>query len=288
MKFKAIAEWAELYPIIDLCRVLRVSTGAYYHWKRKPVKIISEEELYLYREVKRLFHQTRSGIGYVKLTQALQRSGFIIGETKTRSIMRKLGLVCTQRLRYKSTTNSNHKLGISDNVLNQQFNPESENQVWSTDITYLKTLQGWVYLVVVMDLYSRKIVGWSMNKRMTTGLIIRALQQAYALRKPLRGLLHHSDRGSQYASHAYRKQLKNYGMINSMSGKGNCYDNAVVERFFGSLKHEWLTNVIHLTRDGMINDVNGYIRYYNGTRLHSTLGYKTPNEYENPLINVFN
>ena len=153
VKFKAIAEWEELYPIIDLCRVLRVSTGAYYHWKRNPVKIISEEELYLYREVKRLFNQIRSGIGYVKLTQALQRSGFIIGETKTRSIMRKLGLVCTQRLRYKSTTNSNHKLGISDNVLNQQFNPESENQVWSTDITYLKTLQGWIYLVVVMDLY---------------------------------------------------------------------------------------------------------------------------------------
>ena len=288
MKFKAIAQWATLYPVIDCCRVLRVSPGAYYHWKRKPTKIINEEELLLYREAKRLFNQTRSGIGYVKLCRALNRSGFTVGETKTRSVMKKLGLVCTQRLRYKSTTNSNHKLGISDNILNQQFNPETENQVWSTDITYLKTRQSWVYLAIVMDLYSRKIVGWSMNKRMTSGLIIRALQQAHALRKPPKGLLHHSDRGSQYASHAYRKQLNDYEMISSMSGKGNCYDNAVVERFFGSLKHEWLTNVIHLTREGIINDVNEYIRYYNGARLHSTLGYKTPNEYENSLINVCN
>ena len=288
MKFKAITEWAEFYSIVDCCRVLRVSPGAYYHWERKPVKIINEDELLLYREAKRLFNQTRSGIGYVKLCRALNRSGFTIGETKTRSIMRKLGLVCTQRLRYKSTTNSHHKLGISDNIRNQQFNPDADNQVWSTDITYLKTRQGWEYLAIVMDLYSRKIVGWSMNKRMTSSLIIRALQQAHALRKPPRGLLHHNDRGPQYASHAYRKQLNDYGMTSSMSGKGNCYDNAVVERFFGSLKHEWLTNVIHWTREGIINDVNEYIRYYNGTRLHSTLGYKTPNEYENSLSNVCN
>ncbi len=242
----------------------------------------------LYREAKRLFHQTRSGIGYVKLCKALNKSGFAIGETRTRTVMRMLNLVCTQRLRYKSTTNSNHRYGISENLLDQQFNPEQENQVWSTDITYLKTRQGWVYLAIVMDLYSRKIVGWSMDKRMKTGLIKRALQQAHALRRPPKGLLHHSDRGSQYASHAYRKQLEDYQMISSMSGKGNCYDNAVVERFFGSLKYEWLTNVIHLTREGMIKDVNDYIRYYNGTRLHSTLGYKTPNEYENSQINVCN
>lgn len=172
--------------------------------------------------------------------------------------------------------------------MDQQFNPKTENQIWSTDITYLKTRQGWVYLAIVMDLYSRKIVGWSMDRRMKTGLITRALEQAYILRDPPKGLLHHSDRGSQYASHAYRKQLEDYKMISSMSGKGNCYDNAIVERFFGSLKHEWLINIIHLTRGGMIRDVNNYIRYYNGTRLHSTLGYKTPNEYEISQINVCN
>jgi len=250
--------------------------------------LITEEELRLYREAKRLFHQTRSGIGYVKLCKALNKSGFAIGETKTRTIMRKLNLVCSQRVSYKSTTNSNHKYGISENILDQKFNPKQENQIWSTDITYLKTRQGWVYLAIVMDLYSRKIVGWAMSKRMTSALIKRALEQAYTLRKPPKELLHHSDRGSQYASHAYRQLLEDYNMVSSMSGKGNCYDNAVVERFFGSLKYEWLINVVHLTREGMIKDVNDYIRYYNGTRLHSTLGYKTPNEYENSQINVCN
>ena len=283
MRFKAIAQWALNYSIVDLCSALRVSPGAYYYWRRKPNKVISEDELLLYREAKRLFNQTRSGLGYVKLCRALNKSGFSIGETRTRTIMRKLGLKCTQRQSYKSTTNSNHSNRISANVLDQQFNPNKPNQVWSTDITYLPTRQGWVYLAIVMGLHSRKIV-----ERMTTTLVMRALQHAYALRKPPRGLLHHSDRGSQYTSRTYRKQLDDYGMQSSMSGKGNCYDNAVVERFFGSLKYEWLTNVIHLTRDGIINDVNKYIRYYNGTRLHATLDYQTPNEYENSQIKVCN
>jgi len=138
----------------------------------------------LYREAKRLFNQTRSGLGYVKLCKALNKSGFGIGETRTRTIMRKLNLVCKQRLSYKSTTNSNHNYGISENLLDQKFDPKKENTIWSTDITTLKTRQGWVYLAIVMDLYSRKIVGWSMSKRMTTALIKRALQHAYALRKP--------------------------------------------------------------------------------------------------------
>ena len=185
MRFKTIAQWALNYSIVDLCSALRVSPGAYYRWRRKPSKIISEDELLLYREAKRLFNQTRSGIGYVKLCRALNKSGYVIGETRTRTIMRKLSLKCTQRQSYKSTTNSNHNNRISPNVLDQCFNPEGPNQIWSTDITYLPTRQGWVYLVIVMDLHSRKIVGWSMAERMTTGLIMRALQHAYALRKRL-------------------------------------------------------------------------------------------------------
>ncbi len=274
--------------MVDLCSALRVSTSSYYHWRRKPAKLISAQELSLYREVKRLFNETRSGIGYVKLCRGLNKAGFTIGETRTKTIMRKLNLVCSQRRAYKCTTNSNHNNAISANFLNQDFNPTGPNQKWSTDITYLPTRQGWVYLAIVMDLYSRKIVGWAMSKRMTTQLITHALKHAHALRKPPRGLLHHSDRGAQYTSHTYRKQLTKYGMQSSMSGKGNCYDNAVVERFFGSLKYEWLANVIHLTRDGIINDVNKYIRYYNGTRMHSTLNYVSPNEYENSYINLCN
>lgn len=274
--------------MVDLCSALRVSTGAYYHWRRKPTKLISAQELSLYREAKRLFNEIRSAIGYVKLCRGLNKAGFTIGETRTKTIMRKLNLVCSQRRAYKCTTNSNHKNRISENYLDQNFNPSKLNQKWSTDITYLPTRQGWVYLAVVMDLYSRKIVGWAMSKRMTTALIMHALKHAHALRKPPRGLLHHSDRGSQYTSYLYRKQLTKYGMKSSMSGKGNCYHNAVVERFFGSLKYEWLASVIHLTREGIINDVNKYIRYYNGARLHSTWDYVSPNEYENSQINVCN
>jgi putative transposase len=288
VKFKAIAQWALNYSVVDLCSALRVSTGAYYHWRRKPAKLISSQELSLYREAKRLFNETRSGMGYVRLCRGLNKAGFTIGETRTKTIMRKLNLVCSQRRAYKCTTNSHHNNTISTNLLDQKFNPAGANQIWSTDITYLPTRQGWTYLAIVMDLYARKIVGWAMSKRMTTALIVRALEHAHALRKPPRGLLHHSDRGAQYTSHAYREKLAKYGMQSSMSGKGNCYDNAVVERFFGSLKHEWLANVTHLTRDGITNDVNKYIRYYNGTRMHSTLDYVSPNEYENSLINVCN
>ncbi|MFT7526779.1 MAG: putative transposase [Arenicella sp.] len=146
MRFKAIAQWALIYPIVDLCSALRVSPGAYYRWRRKPATIIGEDGLLLYREAKRLFKQTRSGIGYVKLCRALNKSGFAIGETRTRTIMRKLSLKCTQRQSYKSTANSNHKNRISPNVLDQQFNPDKPNQVWSTDITYLPTRACWIYI----------------------------------------------------------------------------------------------------------------------------------------------
>ncbi len=262
-----------------MCNAFEVSSSGYYAYKRRGAKIITEGELMLYREVKRLFHQHRCGLGYVKLTHALNQSGIDVGKHRVLSIMRQLKLKSTQRRQYRVNANQ-YKHGIADNHLAQQFNPEQANQVWCSDITYLHTKQGWVYLAVVIDCYSRKIIGWSMGRRMTKQLVIKALQMAYTLRKPRKPLIHHSDRGSQYVSKAYQRLLKQYGMMSSMSGKGNCYDNAVVERFFGSLKQEWLCNVIHLTRGGMINDVNKYIRYYNSTRLHATLGYVSPNAFE--------
>jgi len=193
VKFKAISQWALNYSVVDLCSALRVSTGGYYHWRCKPAKLISAQELSLYREVKRLFNEMRSGIGYVKLCRGLNKAGFTIGETRTKTIMHKLNLVCSQRHAYKCTTNSNHKNAISVNLLDQDFNPTEPNQKWITDITYLPIRQGWIYLAIVMDLYSRRIVGWVMSKRMSTQLITRALKHAHALRKPPLGLLHHSD-----------------------------------------------------------------------------------------------
>jgi transposase InsO family protein len=172
-------------------------------------------------------------------------------------------------------------------VLNREFSPQAPNQVWGTDITYLWTQEGWVYLAVVIDLYSRRVVGWAIDRRMNKALVIRALMMAITLRNPPPGLLHHSDRGSQYASYAYQKLLKQHGLIPSMSRKGNCWDNAPIERFFGSLKREWTDDQWYKTRQAAIADVREYVAvYYNSKRLHSTLGYKTPMIYEKTLNEV--
>ena len=194
--------------------------------------------------------------------------------------MRMLGLEVVQCRAYKVTTKRKHSDGVADNLLNQQFNPEQVNQVWAGDVSYLRTHQGWMYLAIVMDLHSRRIVGWVISKRMTVSLVERALQMAITLRKPMSGLIFHSDRGSQYTSKQFQKLLNGHGLISSMSSGGACLDNAVVERFFGSLKHEWLLNVVHLTRESMRRDVEDYIRYYNHERLHTTLGGLTPISYE--------
>ena len=201
--------------------------------------------------------------------------------------MKKLNLRVKQKRKYTVTTNSKHQLPVAENVLNRAFSPLAPNQAWGTDITYLWTHEGWVYLAVVIDLHSRRVVGWSIDRHMKKALVIRALMMAINLRKPDSGLIHHSDRGSQYASRGYQALLRQHGMICSMSRKGNCWDNSPVERFFGSLKREWTDDQLYRTRQEAIADVREYVAaYYNSRRLHSTLGYKTPMDYENELGKV--
>jgi len=200
--------------------------------------------------------------------------------------MKRLKLMVTQRRAYKITTVRKHTHSVADNLVNQDFNPKAANQVWAGDITYLRTHEGWLYLAIVMDLHSRRIIGWAMDKVMTVELVKRAIQMAITLRKPERGLIFHSDRGSQYTSKRFGKLLKKHDIKASMSGKGACWDNAVVERFFGSLKNEWLLKIYHLTREAMKHDVQHYIRYYNQTRLHSTNGDLSPIDFELSLSNV--
>jgi len=191
--------------------------------------------------------------------------------------MRKLKLVVTQQQAYKVTTKRKHSDSGADKLLNQQFNPAQANLVWADDVTYSRTNQGWMYLAIVMDLYSRRVIGWSISTRMTDDLVERALQLAINIRQPKAGLLFHSDRGSQYTSGL----LKKYKIRACMSSVGACLDNAVVERFFGSLKNEWLLNLVNLTRETMKMDAEEYIPYYNHGRLHTTLGDLTPISYEN-------
>lgn len=237
--------------------------------------------------MRELFKASRGSLGSRTLAKNLRHEGFDVGRTRVRKLMKKLGLVVKQKRKFKVTTDSKHRHPIADNVLNRAFNPELPNQAWATDITFIWTQEGWVYLAVVIDLHARRVVGWAMGKRMHKALVIRALLMAINLRKPPPGLIHHSDRGSQYASREYQKLLKQHGMICSMSRKGNCWDNAPVERFFSSLKREWIVDRIYRTRQEAIADVREYVAiYYNAKRLHSTLGYRTPVDYENSLTFV--
>lgn len=287
MKYAFIQQHARQYPLRLLCRVIGVTRSRYYAWKAVGVRIITPEERLLRRTMRQLFAQSRQSLGSRTMRKQLNAQGFVIGRYRTRRLMRTLGLVVKTKRKYRITTDSRHGLPVAANVLNRAFSPAAANRVWASDITYLWTQQGWVYLAVVVDLYSRRVVGWSMNKRMTKALVIGALKMAISLRNPPAGLIHHSDRGSQYASHAYQKLLQQHHMIASMSRKGNCWDNAPVERFFSSLKREWIAGRLYRTRQAVIRDVREYVAvYYNSVRLHSTLDYKTPMNYENNLSKV--
>jgi putative transposase len=228
---------------------MRVSTSAYYAWKKRPGLLISADVLHLHRRMKALFKQSRDSLGSREMMKKLREEGIETGRYKVRNLMKKLNLKVAQRIAYKVTTKRKHGDKVADNLLNQNFNPVAPNQVWAGDITYLKTGEGWMYLAIVMDLFSRRIVGWAINKRMTTDLICKAMIMAYNLRQPSKGLVFHSDRGSQYTSKRYGKLLKGYGVRASMGDVGTCYDNAVVERFFGSLKHDWIFKIAQPTRE---------------------------------------
>lgn len=262
---------------------MRVSTSAYYAWHKRPGQLISAHVLHLHRRMKALFKQSRESLGSREMMKKLREEGIEIGRYKVRKLMKRLNLIVTQRIAYKVTTKRDHRDDVADNMLNQNFNPTDPNQVWAGDITYLKTGEGWMYLAIVMDLFSRRIVGWHISKRMTTDLVCKAIIMAYNLRQPPKGLVFHSDRGSQYTSKRYRKLLGSYGIRASMGDVGACWDNAVVERFFGSLKHDWIFKVAQPTREHMKKDVAAYMKYYNLERLHTANGDQSPINYENSL-----
>jgi putative transposase len=203
-----------------LCRVMRVSTSAYYAWQKRPGLLISADVLHLHRRMKALFEQSRDSLGSREMMKKLREEGIEIGRYKVRNLMKKLNLKVTQRIAYKVTTKRKHGDDVADNLLNQNFNPVAPNQVWAGYITYLQTGEGWMYLAIVMDLFSRRIVGWAISKRMTTDLICKAMIMAYNLRQPPKGLVFQSDRGSQYTSKRYRKLLDDYGIRASMGDVG--------------------------------------------------------------------
>ncbi|MBW1752932.1 MAG: IS3 family transposase [Deltaproteobacteria bacterium] len=282
VKFGFIRQQQKAYPVTVLCHVMGVSRSGYYKYLKTVHENKMDPDFELIAKVREIHSDTRGSYGSRRMSSQLRDDGYDVGRYRARSLMNKAGVSVKRRKKFKRTTDSNHNQPVAPNLLNRQFEAARPDTVWCADITYLWTLQGWLYLAVVLDLHSRKIVGWAMSNRLTAPLVKDALSMAYWRRKPEKGLIHHSDRGSQYAGNEYQKMLEQYGMVCSMSRKGDCWDNAVVESFFHSLKTEWIADIIYKTRDEARSDVIRYIEmFYNSHRLHSFLGYKNPNVFEN-------
>jgi putative transposase len=265
-----------------MCRLLGVTRNGYYSfWKRKGNSCGEQNHRELLEAVRDIAKASDNSYGSRRIKRALNALSYPVSRQKARRLMREAGVMVRHRKKYKVTTNSNHKKPVFENVLNRGFQVGRPNQAYVGDITYLWTREGWLYLAVVIDLFSRKVVGWSMSTRMKSTLVCDALKTAIWQRRPEKGLIVHSDRGSQYASNEYQQLLQANGFVGSMSRKGNCWDNAVVESFFGTLKQERVQWRNYQTRYEAQQDVLQYITmWYNAHRMHSYLGYVSPNQYE--------
>jgi transposase InsO family protein len=281
MKFRFISEHLEAFNVGRMCKLLHVSPSGFYSWRKRPESRRSRENRALEDKI-RLLHANSHGIyGAPRIHRDLVDDGVRCGKNRVARIMRKAGIRSRTRKKFKATTQSKHNLPVAPNLLNQEFSVAAPDRVWVGDITYVWTEQGWLYLAVVLDLYNREVVGWSASSRIARQLAIDALQMALGRRDPDQGLVHHSDRGSQYASADYQRILKDQDMICSMSRKGNCYDNAVAESFFGRLKSEWVNHQRYQSRQEAIQSLFYYIEiFYNRKRRHSSLDYATPQEHE--------
>lgn len=279
MKYGFISRYRNDYPVRVSCRVLEVSCSGYYAYLKRPAKTMQEEQIL--NRIGEIHRRSRKSYGSRRIVRQLRRNGVEIGRYRVRRLMRLGGIQVKKRRRYKVTTMSKHIYPVSPNLIQRCFSTSGPNKVWVSDITYIKIIGGWMYLAIVMDLYSRRIVGWSLSRNLKTELVERALVMAIGRRRPRTGLIHHSDRGIQYASYQYRTLLENNGMISSMSRSGDCLDNAVAERFFCTLKTECLTNWQDRSFFEVKADIVDYIEmFYNSQRLHSSINYLSPCEFE--------
>jgi transposase InsO family protein len=264
-----------------MCRLLEVSTSGFYAWCLRPESRRATAERRLVVEIKASHGRSRGTYGSPRVRQDLREAGHTCGLNRVARLMRLHGIAGKQRKKFKHTTDSNHAHPVAPNLLEQCFRGWLRDEVWVGDITCIPTREGWLYLAANMDLFSRRIVGWATSNRIDRGLALEALQRAIDIRTPGPGLIHHTDRGSQYASVDFQKLLKKRGMICSMSRRGNCYDNAAMESFFHSLKVEWIGDRIFETRAEARRALHEYIElFYNSWRRHSTLGMVSPAEYE--------
>jgi len=264
-----------------MCSVLEVSRSGYYAWRARAESTRSRENRRLLALIKEEHERSRGTYGSRRIHATLKRRGESCGLHRVERLMRAAGIRSKVRRKFRRTTDSDHAHPLAPNLLGQDFTVSGPNRVWVSDITYIATDEGWLYLASTMDLYSRKIVGWAMSSCITAELVVEALLMALELRKPETGLVHHSDRGVQYAAHDFQRLLERHGIACSMSGKGNCYDNAVQESFFHTLKGELCDHEHYSTRAQARTSVFEFIEvFYNRQRLHSSLGYCSPSEFE--------
>ncbi len=286
MKYAWIKEYSNEFQISVMCRILKVDRTSYYHWI-KSGSITKKVDKQLNELIEIIFVQGRENYGTRRIKDRLvQRYGVIVSRRRIGDIMKELGLFAKTKKRYKiNTTNSNHNLPVAPNLLNRDFYATKPDEKYVGDITYIPTNEGWLYLATVIDLYSRKVVGWSMDDTMKVSLVNNALKMALLSRKPPKGLIWHTDRGSQYASYSHRDLLQQNEIIQSMSRKGNCWDNAVAESFFHTLKTELIYHEIYETKAQANRAIFEYIEvYYNRERMHSVNGNLSPVEFEEKMM----
>jgi len=269
------------YPLPLMSRILSVSASGYYARLDRPLSKRAREEMRLEVEIKAAHKRTRQTYGPERLQHDLEEHGIRVGICRIKRIKRKLGLRCKQKRKFKVTTDSKHKLPVADNLLKQRFKVYKPGTVWVSDITYIPTDEGWRYLAGHKDLFTGEIVGYAMGERLSRNLVIQSLLRAVVAKRPAHGLTHHSDRGSQYCSHEYTRILEQYGLQASMSGRGNCFDNAPMESFWGTLKQELVHHRRYWTRREAIREITEYIEiFYNRQRLQARLGFLSPAAFD--------
>lgn len=281
MKYAWIEQERATYPLAILCDVLTVSVNGYRAWRRGGTpsrkRLTDTQMLALIRAI---HTQLKGAYGSPRMLREIHARGFPASKERVERLMRENGIRARHKRRWRATTNSRHALPIAPNRLERNFTPAAPNRVWTADMTYIWTDEGWLYLAIVLDLFNREVVGWSIRPRMTADIVTEALTMAWFRRKPGPGLIHHSDRGSQYASQTFQGKLEDYGMVCSMSRKANCWDNAPSESFFSSLKNERAHGQRYATHEQAKDDLFDYIEiFYNRSRRHSTLGYVSPAQY---------
>jgi transposase InsO family protein len=273
---------SEKYSIEFMSKELEISRSSYYAWHSRPKGMLWSENMYLSQRIRSIYEQKKRRYGSPRITAELRDEGFNCSKNRVARLMKKQGITARTKKRFRVLTNSNHKLPLAENLVEMQFNPEKANSLWTSDITYIRTREGWLYLAVVLDLWSRSVISWRTDRNMDENLVIKPIERAIRDRQPSGELILHSDRGRQYASQRLRQILRENNITQSMSSKGNCYDNAPTESFFSTLKRELIYRESYRTREEAKQSLFEYIElFYNRQRRHSSLGYISPMQFEN-------